>query len=206
MKLPIAIISTMRSGSTALLWEYYERLIPITDSITILNEPKVILPTTKEYIDNLIIKSDIYTVQEFTSQFQNKNLIVKAHAYDIINYWQYLKNYVFNKFKSNNFYVVRIRRRNLVEQSISAYIAILKKNWNPNKELKAIPIRYGLLKFTVNMVKKYNDSCDNFDYSFNEDLFYEDLNLATKRITKSIKVENYDKLYSLTKQVIISLK
>ena len=40
MKLPIAIISTMRSGSTALLWEYYERLTPNTDSITILNEPK----------------------------------------------------------------------------------------------------------------------------------------------------------------------
>ena len=206
MKLPIAIISTMRSGSTALMWEYYDKMTQTADSITVLNEPKLALPTTKRYIDNLTNKDNIYTPLEFISKFHNKNLIVKAHAYDIINRWQQIKIYALHKFKLNNFYVVRIRRRNLVEQCISAYIAYIKKDWDSNKDPDAIPISYESLKFTVNMVKKFNDACDNFDYLFNEDLIYEDLHLATKRLTKSIKVENYDEIHSLTKQVINSLK
>lgn len=191
LKLPIVIISSIRTGSTGLLFELEKIFLEKGVSPLVLNEPIV--------YNN---KSD--SVIPFLKSINNNQFILKVHAYDL----QYYPKYFIKKLENNSYYIIRLRRKSIIDQCLSLYISLYTKIWinttETNKQLEntTIEISEQLLHKTVEDVKKFNKAIDNCAYKFSLDLIYEDLEL-TKTFTVKRKTSiTYEELRSRISKMI----
>jgi hypothetical protein len=191
LKLPIVIISSIRTGSTGLLFELEKIFLEKGISPLVLNEPIV--------YNN---KSD--SVIPFLKSINNNQFILKVHAYDL----QYYPKYFIKKLENNSYYIIRLRRKSIIDQCLSLYISLYTKIWinttETNKQLEntTIEISEQLLHKTVEDVKKFNKAIDNCAYKFSLDLIYEDLEL-TKTFTIKRKTSiTYEELRSRISKMI----
>lgn len=191
LKLPIVIISSIRTGSTALLFELEKIFLEKGISPIVLNEPIV--------YNN---KSD--SIIPFLKSIDSNQFILKVHAYDL----QYYPKYFIKKLENNSYNVIRLRRKSIVDQCVSLYISLYTRIWinttETNKQLENtnIEISEQLLHKTVEDVKKFNNAIDNCTYKFLLDLSYEDLEL-TKTFTVKRKTSiMYEELRSRISKMV----
>ena len=191
LKLPIVIISSIRTGSTALLFELEKIFLEKGISPIVLNEPIV--------YNN---KSD--SIIPFLKSIDSNQFILKVHAYDL----QYYPKYFIKKLENNSYNVIRLRRKSIVDQCVSLYISLYTRIWinttETNKQLENtnIEISDQLLHKTVEDVKKFNNAIDNCTYKFLLDLSYEDLEL-TKTFTVKRKTSiMYEELRSRISKMV----
>ena len=155
------IISTPRCGSSALT-EY----IASFNDIIKFNEPY--LKTNKGE-----------TIEDFkTAITENNPFVVKIHALDFYKY-----NY---EFPIGNYFKIRIRRKNLVEQIASTYVSIERSTWVYRKKTKLDEMLVGevdidskKIQRSIWIIKRYNRFVDTYDFlqdvKFDMDVWYEDI-------------------------------
>jgi hypothetical protein len=139
---------------------------------------------------------------------QHNTYIIKTMAYDVFEsgVLQALqKNYpdIANDLQYNGF-KIRVRRKNLVDQLTSNYIARSRDRWMYNKhtsDLKIIqefteeiiPIDKHLIKKNIEIIKVRNYSIDNIPVDIDLDLWYEDfVGVEDKHIIKTPQPANYN--------------
>jgi len=161
LPLPIVILSTPRVGSTALFLDVVSRYIDTPDLVW-LNEPITGAKKKDNFIDSI----------------KSGNFIIKAHALDLAMH--YPESF---KERIKDCSLIRIRRRNKIEQYISMYIAISTGNWGGNLygtfdnwyENLIIPYNETIFLECINRIFWHNLKIDSISYNPNFDLYYEDL-------------------------------
>lgn len=150
-KFPVVIFSSPRTGSTALV-RYLQHLYPE---------------------NNCFCEPDLRELERFLDYGkQHDNFIVKLMARNLHLYPNELI------FSPANFFI-RIRRRSIVDQVASNYIARERNLWyyQTNNSVFDTPIHIDPLKITENIaiVSRYNAALHKVNVKFDLDLYYEDL-------------------------------
>jgi hypothetical protein len=137
----------------------------------------------------------------------HKNYIIKTMAYDVFNSGviqglQRLHPEIANDLQYNGF-KIRVRRKNLLDQLTSNYIARARDRWMYNRhtsDLQAIkefseeiiPITDHHIKQNIEIIKVRNHSIDNIPVDIDLDLWYEDFDgIEDKNIFKTPQPANY---------------
>lgn len=183
-KTPIIILSTPRSGSTTLAYAIQKQL----SGIRLFNEPfKDPLVGESEY-------NDFINYSAKTNQY-----IVKTHTGDL--YRKDSLKLVSNIYK-NNYFLIRVRRRNVCQQMVSYYIEMHRGIWgyylgSYNEAPDSIPFDEKKIDHTVNTVLMYNDLSNKAPWNFDLDLWYEDLDLPNDVLVPTPKPTNYEQIENL---------
>ena len=188
-RLPVIILSSKRTGSTFLTYLVCESLKNDYNNLHEFIEPGISqIEKLLEVIDN------------------QENYVLKVHAYDLITvYPPKIKNII----DTHNCFLIRIRRRNTIDQIASHYIASERNIWGYNKDtqydntVKKIDINR--IKRSIRFISTYNQIIDNFPVSFDLDLYYEDLPIIDGKSIKTPNPENYDKIWKMIKLIKGSL-
>ena len=158
---PIIIFSTPRTGSTV-LGEYVKSLCNDSDLVYFL-EPD---------------HQGRAGIEEFEKHFnQSKNFIIKLHYMHLYRYGRMMAEYLKT---SDQAYRIRIRRKDIVQQIASFYIALSRQNkWHFKHEDQPDHAAIILHPAKLNQAKWYilhsNQDLDTSPVKFDMDLFYEDL-------------------------------
>ena len=103
-------------------------------------------------------------------------------------------------------FLIRIRRRNLVEQIVSFYIELYRRVWgyystsvydNINN---SIPLENSRANSSITHIISYNTKLNNCKYKFNLDLYYEDLKFTNDELIQTPKPPNYIEVYEFIKK------
>lgn len=185
-KFPVFIISAVRTGSTVLGLEIQEffkdKNLKFYDEIGTHR-------TSKEPFD------------EFLNYIKtNNNFILKAHAWDLFKtyknapYPNEVRNYLNGKAS-----LVRIRRKDFLNQSVSYYISKKTNTWHNAEHINqnTIEVNHHDMYDAVCYVKQQNNLLDSINLDFVLDLYYEDIIFSNTKIIKNTKPSNYDYLYKL---------
>ncbi len=191
-KLPIIIISNHRSGSTPLLYELAKKY-----DLALFNE-------TFSHHSKTSSEVSISTEQNnLLSMLKNNEdrFIIKIHLDDLELYPEEIKNLV----NDHACFLIRVRRKNVINQIASEYIARTRgllayhkdylndemiKTWN-TEEMSIDLYMLG------DCVKTIVDSCDrlsNTEYEFDEDVWYEDLVFEDNTFITTPNPINYDQI------------
>ena len=187
IKIPAVIFSTPRTGSSA-LGHYLLRNNNITDA-KYFNEP--------EYTDKM---------KNFVDYFHsNKNFIIKFHYGNLHKYPQELQDY----FLSDNTFKISIRRRDLIKQIASSYIAICRdrkwlfwKDENHTYDNDIIPLDIEKLDYSIKTVNYFNDKLDQSNIKFDLEYYYEDLDLSVSDYVMTPQPQNYLEVIEFVKSRI----
>lgn len=174
-KFPIIIISTPRSGSTAL----GEHLVN-TYNLEWISEP--------DSKNNTNILLDL----------NHNEFVLKFHAYRITHY----PRKIIEKIELNDCFLIRIRRRNIVDQIASVYIATKRNIYYYTNEIEyndvtEIDIKH--INRSINSVMYFN-KCALLKFKYDMDLFYEDIE-DTLTLSIGVKTPKYI-LYEEIKDII----
>lgn len=192
-KKPIVIMSVPRSGSTA-LGRYLENAM----NLTFFSEPEY-LGTGKQFRD-------------FAAQ--RKDYVVKFHYYDRSRY-NYLLDYL---TKSAETFKIRLRRKDVIKQTASHYIAHTKNDirgvemWHASTperfkiltdEVASLPIDIDRLKELLILCKTRDDELSRSTVDFDLDLFFEDIVpfLEQSVIREFPKPKNYLEILETTTEI-----
>lgn len=152
-KIPIIILSNPRTGSTALLRTIGEKF-----NISAFNEPS--MSKKKDSLSLFLVK--------------NKRFVVKEHTKNFIKDFVFLLN-----FKP---FVIRLRRKDILEQILSNYIASIRKIYGyenikeiSNYKNEIIKLDEKLLNESIFNIKEYNNATDSYQGKVDLDIFYEDI-------------------------------
>lgn len=186
-KFPIFIISTPRCGSTALAQT-------ISNSLNFLKlfiEPDYIGKKSLENFNNYALN--------------NNNYILKVHATNLKFYDERVINYL---TKSSDVYKIHIKRKNIVEQIASFYIARFCRSnkWHfteDNYQSETVPIILENIIASINKINYFNNELESLNVQYDLKLIYEDLLPFTKIDTISTpKPLNYIDLIKLIEKNI----
>ena len=180
-RLPVIILSSKRTGSTFLTYLVCESLKNDYNNLHEFIEPGISqIEKLLEVIDN------------------QENYVLKVHAYDLITvYPPKIKNII----DTHNCFLIRIRRRNTIDQIASHYIASERNIWGYNNDtlydntVKKIDINR--IKRSIKFISTYNQIIDNFPVTFDLDLYYEDLPIIDGKSIKTPNPENYDEIWKI---------
>jgi len=166
IKFPTLIISSPRTGST-ILGDYISQ---IYSHVKFFSEPHL---NKNHYVEFL----------EYSKN--SKDFILKIHAMDLHHYNINLKD----------FYLIRLRRREIVNQIASLYLAQIRNKfggYNPDcldyKQYTELAVRYDfkLLDRIINRTLKSNGHLNRFDHDskvlLDLDLWYEDFNFDLNKV------------------------
>lgn len=185
LELPIVIISSIRTGSTALIFELEKFFLEKGITPVVLSEPKVV----RNKSDSLL---------PFFQAINTNNFIIKIHAFDL----RYYPSYFLKKIANNEFNLIRLRRKSIVDQYISLYISLYTQIWynnddtNEQLEYTNIKISQDLLEKTIENANKWNQAVDECPFKFVLDLYYEDLQFLRTRTVKRVSLQAEEELRS----------
>jgi len=175
--LPVIIVSCPRVGSTILGFEVTEQLVLAGRQFRYFIEP---LGTVEKQEFLAMVDADV------TSEY-----VLKVHGRDIIHYPDKIKNII----RLHQCFLIRIRRRNVVDQIVSSYIENIRRVWlyTHYNEIVYDPIPISDIKIqqAIQRVLANNKGLDSFDASFDLDLYYEDLQFTSIRSIKTPKPDNF---------------
>jgi hypothetical protein len=193
-KVPVLILSTPRTGSSA-LGSYLCSIIG--KDMTFFNEPDFALDSHMPVFENY---------------YKNSNrFILKLHAF---NTHLYRKDIIEYLTTSDDVYRISISRKNVVEQIASYYIAQLrdkKFHYNFKHELSKyddiVSLDIHTLNVCIKKILEANMSLEKTSVKFNEHVFYEDIpdmkvvdtswwreSQENAEFFKTPKPKNYDEL------------
>jgi LPS sulfotransferase NodH len=189
-KLPVVILSSPRTGSTILAHDIKEELEKQGKIVNVYNEPM-----------------GSHEQQSFLSSIGKENYILKVHAHDLYKY----PEAVIDMITKHDCFLVRIRRRNLEDQILSCYIAMKRNVWGfysnqtdveqiANREAEEIEISQSI-RWAISFINQSNKALDNFEATFDLDLFYEDLSIKSNYLTRTPNPKNHAILKKLIKGV-----
>ena len=136
----------------------------------------------------------------------NSLYIVKTMSYDVFekNLFQQCPYKIVDDFQNKGF-KIRVRRRNLVEQITSNYIAATRNMWIYNiytlKEFglegqyrrEILPIDLRKIRQSITAIKMRNQSIDNIPVKIDLDLWFEDLDgIDSETVVKTPQPANYN--------------
>lgn len=171
---PIFIISSVRTGSTALGTELSQNF-----GYEFFNEPFLM----SEMLYNKVLG---YFKSSYTK------FVFKEHAL-------YLNNNYSKNFLDQDAFVIRLRRKNVADQILSYYIAFLRKNnffYTNETEFKPdnLPFDEEKLILSIQTVKRYNLAFLNIKKNIDLDLYYEDLSFTQTTTKPTPKCLNFIEL------------
>ena len=173
-KLPVFIISSPRTGSTALGQQIAE-----INSLTYFIEP--------DYLDMCHRMNNFKSFAE-----ANDSYVLKMHAKNLHKY----PKFVLDKLKTNST-TIKISRKSLFDQVVSYYIARKTDHWvrKRNETEKSYELEYDADFFLTSLttIKYFNGAFDSLDVIFDLELTYEDLNLSNSLFEKTIYPNNYNR-------------
>lgn len=176
--LPIVIISSPRTGSTALAIALKHKL-----GGELFNEPG----------------NDDLRLNDFLRySSMKKDYILKEHA------GKFLEKY--SKFDLTDCTIIRINRKDLVSQAISNYISNKRKKWfytdnDQHYQNESITYDEPFLRQCFHFTKTQNTMCDNFKGRVDFDLFYEDIITELSTSEKTIRPKNYQELLEWANEI-----
>ncbi len=184
-RLPVIILSSKRTGSTFLTYHICELLKNDYNNLHEFIEPAE--------------SKESNQIQKLLEVIDNQeNYVLKVHAYDLITvYPPKIKNII----DTHNCFLIRIRRRNTIDQIASHYIASERNIWGYNKDtlydntVKKIDINR--IKRSIRFISTYNQIINKFPGSFDLDLYYEDLPIIDGKSIKTPNPENYDEIWKI---------
>lgn len=177
-KLPIIILSSKRTGSTAIYDEICSYVKDKRNDVQNFSEPS----------ENGRMSDLVDTVS------QGAPFIMKVHCYDLITvYPKQIIEFV------NKCFLIRIRRKNLVNQIASHYVASQRNKWKygpaeDNFEVTHSEIDLTRINRSIKFILAYNRSLDNYTANVSLDLYYEDLIFHNSNSLLTPKPSNYDVL------------
>ena len=200
-KVPVLILSTPRTGSTALGAHLSSILGP---DVKFFNEPDFAMTT------HMTVFEEFYKT---SNQF-----VLKLHAFNARYYNKEIMNYLKT---SPDVYKISISRKDITAQITSLYIARKRGNkWHYNyiNELNSfndlIEIDKNLIEVCVRDTIGANYALKHADVNFDEHVFYEDIpsikvkdtswfrqSEDTAEFFKSPKPSNYEDLYNTIKDI-----
>jgi hypothetical protein len=181
MILPIIVVSSYRSGSTA-----YSCQLANQHNLDWFSEP--------HKTDKHLIK-----FEEIYNNSTNK-FVIKFMADQISEYYPY------QALLNSNCYKIKLFRRNIVDQIVSAYIASVTNVWhhgdlNGNNRRGAEPIRIDvdLIKHAVAQTLECVNKLNQLDYTFDEIVYYEDIRFIenSRNISKLPEPSNINEIREL---------
>lgn len=166
-KFPIVMFTTPRTGGN-----HFATFLGIKHNLKIFLEP------------------EIHDLDSFFSYSKNNNnYILKVHAERLTSYPA--------SILSEYSYKIRLRRRNLIEQHASNYVARKQNVWaytTDDLHTYKININHAELVKSMLTLKHYNQQLENLSIDYDLDLFYEDLPNVTSTFKITPKPTNYNEL------------
>ncbi len=176
--LPVVIISSPRTGSTALSLTLHEKLGGV-----LFNEPG---------LDSLKLNSFLRHAA------MKKDFILKEHVSTL------LKNYP--NFDTTGCTVIRIKRKDFISQVVSSYISLRRKTWFYTENSQAyqeeiIAYDENSLKECFSYIKNQNYICDNYKGRVDIELCYEDILTEFSNSQKTLLPKNYTDIVEWAKKI-----
>jgi len=164
-KFPILIAATPRSGSSSLL-----SLISIVYNIQKFNEPNFSFIGWRSQLTNLMNRGIPFVVKLMPL------------------YVSLLKNI-------ENYYIIKLSRKNHIDQCVSWYIATKLNIWHRKRKERNefyVDIDNDLIKESIRLIKHQRSLFDNLPIISDLNLFYEDLDLSESENIKNPLPSNID--------------
>ena len=206
-KLPVVIIASPRTGSSALVYH-----ISNTYNLSRITEPYMI---TSDFL-KLSKESqywNLYHRKKLSTHLKNANdkFVVKLMLNEIT---------IFSPYESilqKDCFKIKLTRSSIIEQIASAYIAdMIKKNHSyDNETFDDFIVKIDTLKLinTIEAITNTNFIINNLNLEYDLDLRYEDLGLIEntmdsegKSLVVNKKPNNYDEILSTIKKLISTFK
>lgn len=179
-KFPIIILSSPRTGSNLLA------------NVLSNNYPDLKLFLEPDETKNMQSFIDYAT--------SNNQYILKLHLKQLYKFPKFINNTIF----SNNAFLIRVRRRSIIDQIVSTYIELSRGVWYYNLDTlekykdEKILINTTTINIDIQSTKNYNNVIDTLKINYDLDLYYEDLveefgSASTTFITP--KPINIDEIY-----------
>jgi hypothetical protein len=187
-RFPVIILSSPRTGST-LLAEMLSKKLP---DCKLYLEPVERL--NKNIMDNFVKYSN-----------SNDQYILKLHLKNLNNY----SNDIINKINNRDAFLIRIRRKDVVAQMASLYIAKLRDIWYYNStkieqyKEESMSVNMDMVKNIIIATKKNNSILENSTIPYDLEIYYEDL---IKELSEGLKTFttpkpiNYTEIYQAIKK------
>ena len=176
VRFPIVIVSTPRSGSTALARHLQNKLSHI-----------------ETFIEPERNSDDLSSFLEFFEK--NKKFIVKTHNTGFNAYPPNVANYLLRNHRP---YKILIERKNIAKQVLSMYVASYRDKWSYSEgnafKKEVLPIDYNRIRNLINFYIEENKLIYQSNVVFDEKLVFEDLTFENTGLIKSPRPKNYDML------------
>lgn len=192
-KVPVIILSSLRTGSTALTYDIFQQLLTSYPSLKLFIEPGQ--PDSLASLITSINNKDPYVLKLHAGDLIKSNTVKRRMVYSDI---------VKDVISEHNCCLIRIRRRDVIAQATSLYIAHQRKTYGYNQDTpyeKNVPNINIMQIHKINRTIQYfNKILDEYPATFDLDLHYEDLVFSEK--INSIKTpcpDNYSLTYKLLK-------
>jgi hypothetical protein len=189
-KLPIVILSSPRTGSTLLMNLFNQNFINHNLNVQVFNEP--------DYSREQKMNKEKMKVFDYHSSVSN-NYLLKCHYYRLKLYDQDMITRLLDSG-----YKIRIRRRNIVNQIASLYVAVKRnkkfhyfdKTYN---DISPVEIVESEIDRQINFILEVNMELDNAPVDFDLDLWYEDLEIPHNFTTQIVtpKPCNYEEICNI---------
>lgn len=175
-RFPVSIISTSRSGSSALC-----NLVSKKFNLRSYQHPR--------YNKSLNLSDLIIGLES------DSNWVLKIHADELIKYYPVLIPKVEKSF------VIRLRRKDTLNQILSHYCAMVTDVWHYTKPIDTykVTIDVAQIKKSIFAITYENNFVNDFPYYVDLDLWYEDLDLSDSELVQSPRPENYSQILKLIK-------
>ena len=173
---PILILANYRTGSTALLHSMASEY-----SLERFSEPHL----------------SPASMQELSDKIENKqnNSIIKFMPDQIAEYQ------IYQYFYNSDCYKIKLQRRDKLAQITSLYASLISGKWHesklvPSTRKYSIPFNDEVADRAIEQILHNDKLFEEMDIKFDQELFYEDLNLEnTPFISKLPRLINHNKIY-----------
>jgi LPS sulfotransferase NodH len=173
---PILILANYRTGSTALLHSMASEY-----SLERFSEPH-------------LRPESMQTLSDKIENKQNDS-IIKFMPDQIVKYQ------IYQYFYNSDCYKIKLQRRDRVAQITSFYASLMSGKWHEYKSVPptkkySIPFNDEVADRAIDQILHNDKLFEEMDIKFDQELFYEDLNLeSTPFISKLPSLINYNKIY-----------
>jgi len=178
-KFPVMILSSPRTGSTLLANVLSNRYT----NLALFSEPDA--NNTMDRFNEYAATSDQY--------------ILKFHLKHLFKF----PKDVIKKVINHDAFLIRIRRKNIVDQIVSNYIELNRNVWHykiadiEKYKEELIEINDSTINLAINSILNFNKKLDELDIKYDLDIYYEDLiqQLDNNDTIVTPKPKNYNELY-----------
>jgi hypothetical protein len=182
-RFPALIVSTPRSGSTALALAYYNN----TPAVKLFNE----LSSPEESTE----------FEKYSKK--NQQYVLKIHLHDLLISSEYIQQLA----HTPNIFKIRIRRRDIIKQIASIYTASERRRFlypthRPDNYSVDIEVETVRISYMVQFVKEINYAMENTDIMFDLDVWYEDLLVAETVYKRTPRPPQYQELLEEIKRIL----